>query len=63
MLYTFRKYMDPSEEPNEWIDEIIDALKEGDVHDGMLWRLRYCATSWVEENPEVMPLLEADYTR
>ena len=63
MLYTFRKYLDPSEEPDEWIDEMIDALKDGDVQDGMIWRLRYCAKSWVEENPEVMPLLEADYTR
>ena len=63
MLYTFRKYLDPSEEPDEWLDEMIDALKDGDVHDGMIWRLRYCAISWVRENPEVMPLLEADYTR
>ena len=63
MLYTFRKYLDPSEEPNEWLDEMVDALKDVDVNDGMLWRLRYCAVSWVSENPEVMPLLEADYTR
>ena len=66
MLYTFRDYMrltDPFEEPDEYLENIIDALKDGDVNDGMICRLRYCALHWVEDNPEVRPLLEADYTR
>ena len=62
MFYTFRKYLVLLEEPDEWLDEMVDALKNGDVYDGMIWRLRYCALSRVEENPEVMPLLEVDYT-
>lgn len=65
MLYTFREYLRftaPSDEPDAYIDEIIDALKDGDVHDGMIVRLHYCALNWVEDNPEVMPLIEADYT-
>lgn len=66
MLYTFREYLrlgNPLGESDEWIDEIIDALKDGDVQDKMIYRLCCCAEHWVEENPEVMPLLEGDYTR
>lgn len=66
MLFTFRKYLRygvPLDGSDEWLDEMIDALKDGDVHDAMLYRLRYCAVHWVRENPEVMPLLEGDYTR
>lgn len=69
MLYTFREYFrltNPSEEPDEAVEEIVEALKDGDVNDGMICRLRYCALHWVEANPEVRPLLdlaEADYTR
>lgn len=66
MLHTFREYLrmgNPLAETDEFIEEIIDALKDGNVHDGMIWRLCYCARHWVEQNPEVMPLLEADYTR
>lgn len=66
MLYTFREYLrygNPLEDLDAWIDEIIDALKDGDVHDGMIYRLCYCAESWVQKNPEVMPLLDGNYTR
>lgn len=65
MLYTFRKYLcpDPTEKPDEFVEEIIEALRDGDVNDGMIWRLCYCALHWVEGNPEVRPLLEAEYTR
>lgn len=66
MLETFRKYLrltDPLEESDKYVGEIIDALKDGDVNDRMIWRLRYCAQNWVANNPEVMPLLDADYTR
>lgn len=66
MLLTFQKYLrlgNPVEESDEYVAEIVDALKNGDVHDGMIWRLCYCARHWVQENPEVMPLSEADYTR
>ncbi|MDE5892259.1 MAG: hypothetical protein K2H45_04970, partial [Acetatifactor sp.] len=60
MLYTVREYF----RLTEWdVDEIIDALKDGDVHDVMILRLCYCALHWVEANPEVRPLLEADYKR
>ena len=66
MLDTFRRYMNltnPSEEPDPYVEEIVNALKDGDVNDGMIFRLCYCARHWVEDNPEVRPLLEADYTR
>lgn len=67
MLYTFREYLrcgnNPLDDSDSWIDEIVDALKDGDVHDGMIYNLCNCAKSWVKENPEAMPLLEADYTR
>ncbi len=66
MLHTFREYLrlgNPLEESDKFIEEIVDTLKDGDVHDAMIWRLCYCARHWVEENPEVMPLLEGDYTR
>lgn len=66
MLHTFREYIrigNPLEESDEYVEEIIDTLKDGNVHDKMICRLCYCAMNWVEENPEVMPLLEADYTR
>lgn len=66
MLYTFGKYLqlgNPLEDSDEIVEKIIDALKDGDVDDRMIWRLRCCAQDWVEENPEVMPLIEADYTR
>ena len=60
MLYTFREYF----RLTEWdIDEIIETLRDGDVHDVMILRLCYCALHWVEDNPEVRPLLEADYKR
>lgn len=66
MLFTFRKYLrygTPLEDSDAWLDEIIDALKDGDVCDAMVHRMCYCAVKWVQENPEVMPLLEGDYTR
>lgn len=65
MLDAFQKYLhlaNPSED-SEHIGEIVDALKDGDVNDRMIWRLHYCALRWVENNPEVVPVLEADYTR
>ena len=43
--------------------EIKQFLKDGDVNDNKIWDLCHCAEYWVAENPEVMPLLEADYTR
>lgn len=66
MLYTFGKYLklaNPLEDADENIEKMIDTLKDGDVDDGMIWRLQYYAKKWVEENPEVMPVLETDYTR
>lgn len=66
MLHTFRAYMclgNPLGESDEYVDEIIDTLMDGSVHDYMIWSLCYCARKWVQENPEVMPLLEAKYTR
>ncbi len=66
MLYTFRDYLNltnPYDGPDPYVEEIVDALKDGDVLDNMIWRLCYRARHWVEENPEVRPLLEADYTR
>lgn len=65
MLYTFREYFcpNPTEKPDKFVEEMIEALRDGDVNEGMIWRLCYCALHWVEENPEVRPLLEADYTR
>ena len=64
MLYTFRRYFCPvpGEEP-EYVKEIIEALKDGDVNDWMIERMCRCALHWVQDNPEVRPLLEADYTR
>ena len=41
----------------------INALMDGDVNDGMILRLCYCARHWVEANPVVIPLIDADYTR
>lgn len=64
MLFTFREYLRyGSPLADAWLDEIIDALKNGDVHDAMIYRLCYCAVEWVRENPEAMPLLDGDYTR
>lgn len=66
MLDTFGKYIhlgNPLEDSDENVEKIIDTLKGGDVDDRMIWRLRCCAENWVEENPEVMPMLKADYTR
>ena len=66
MLYTFREYLrigNPILESEQYIQEIIDTLKDGDVNDNKIWDLCHCAEYWVSENPEVMPLLEADYTR
>lgn len=66
MLHTFGEYFrltNPSGEPNKYIEEIIDALKDGDVNDLMIWRICYNAFYWVVNNPEVRPLLECDYTR
>lgn len=66
MLYTFRDYLrlgDDSDEPDEYTEKMIEALKDGDVRDGMIFHLCYCAQVWVEEHPEVMPPLKADYTR
>lgn len=66
MLDTFGKYLqigNPLEDADENIEKMIDTLKDGDVDDRMILRLQYCAKSWVEENPEIMPVLEADYTR
>jgi len=70
MLYTFGEYLhlgNPAEDSDyigsDYLEEIIETLKDGNVHDGMIMRLCYCAERWVKENPEIMPLLEADYTR
>lgn len=68
MLYTFRAYMymdDPDGgQPDSRIEEIAEGLKNGDVRDGLIWWIcNYCALHWVEDHPEVMPPLEADYTR
>lgn len=68
MLSTFRRYMyldDPAGGlPDSRIEEIVEGLKDGDVRDGLIWWLcNYCARHWVEDHPEVMPPLEADYTR
>ncbi len=67
MLYIFREYLhcgNPLETYSDgWIDETIDALKDGDVNDKMIYRLCSEAVHWIRENPEVMPLLEGDYTR
>lgn len=65
MLDTFRKYLylDVSQPPDEFVEEIIEALWDGDVNDGMIWRLCYCAQHWVENNPEVRPPLQTDYMR
>ncbi len=65
MLDTFRRYLqlgNPLGNSDD-LEKIIDTLKDGDVDDRMILRLHYCAENWVEENPEVMPVLEADYTR
>lgn len=68
MLSTFRRYMyldDPSgRQPDSRIEEIVEGLKDGDVRDGLIWWLcNYCAVHWVRDHPEVMPPLEAGYTR
>lgn len=66
MLHTFREYVrlgNPLEDSDESVEEMIDALVDGDVNDRMIGKLCYCARSWVEENPEVIPLLDADYAR
>ena len=66
MLYTFREYIrltEPAELRDISVDQIVNALKDGDVNDSMIYRLCYTARHWVENNPEVMPLLEADYDR
>lgn len=66
MLDTFGKYLqlaNPLEDADENIEKMIDTLKDGDVDDRMILRLQYCAKNWVEENPEVIPLIEADYRR
>lgn len=66
MLYAFGEYCDYGN-PLNWssksVNEIINALKDGDLDEGMLWQLRTCALHWVENNPEVMPLLKTNYTR
>jgi len=64
MLAAFRKYLSlgvPADDQE--IAEITDVLMGGDVLDGALLRLRHRAEYWVGDNPEVMPLLETDYTR
>lgn len=66
MLDTFRKYLhlaNPIDVSDQFVEEMLDALKDGDVNDRMIWMLQYCAQNWVENNPEVVPPLEADYTR
>ena len=64
MLYTFLEYFRCGNPfSDEWLDEIRDALKDGDVNDKMIYNLRISAVYWVRENPEVMPLLEGAYTR
>lgn len=66
MLFTFREYYRYGgllADSDPWLDEIIDALKDGDVQDAMIHRLCYYAVEWVRENPEVMPLPDGDYTR
>ncbi len=63
MLDTFYEYLhlaNPIGEPDQYVREIIDALRDGDLNDRMLWRLHYCALGWVENNPEVVPPLEAE---
>lgn len=66
MLYTFREYMhlgNPFRHSEETVDEIVAALKDGAVLDRTIVVLRDCAVDWVGCNPEVMPLIESDYTR
>lgn len=65
MLYAFREYLCLGNPvySEEYVEEITGALMEGDVNDGMLVRIYYCALNWVEHNPEVMPLLDTDYNR
>lgn len=66
MLHTFKDYCHYGNGvswSDEMVNEIVDMLKDGYVHDGIIWRLQRCALDWVEQNPEVMPLLEADYNR
>lgn len=64
MLCTFCAYLRCGNAfSDEWLDEIMDALKDGDVNDQMIYRLRSGAVHWIRENPEAMPLLEGDYTR
>lgn len=66
MLLTFHEYLrlgNPSGYSDEAVSEIINALMDGDVNDGMILRLCYCARHWVEANPVVIPLIDADYTR
>lgn len=64
MLYTFLEYFRCGNPfSDEWLDEIRDALKDGDVNDKMIYNLRISAVYWVRENPEAMPLLEGAYTR
>ncbi len=66
MLDSFGEYCH-SGNPFYWmgdsVEEIIDALKDGDVNDLRIEQLRTCAVRWVENNPEVMPLLKTDYAR
>lgn len=65
MLYAFREYLRLGNPvySEEYVEEITGALLDGDVNDGMLVRIYYCALNWVEHNPEVMPLLDTDYSR
>lgn len=55
MLAAFQEYLrlaNPIGESVECVGEIVDALRDGDVNDGKIWGLRYCAEAWVENNPE-----------
>ena len=64
MLYTYCEYLRCGNPfSDEWLNEIKDALKDGDVNDHMIYRLCSGAVHWIRANPEVMPLLEGDYTR
>ena len=64
MLYMFCEYLRCGNPfSDEWLDEIADELKDGDVNDKMIYRLSSGAVHWIRQNPEVMPLLGGNYTR